>query len=88
MLDTVGAGGERLPIRCERVGVGEQPQAGLVGSLDGRAQLVSVNCTPKTSEPVVSMPPLAISLTTSTPRSACAATIARRPSTPAAAPPR
>ena len=56
--------------------------------VDGGAQVVGVNCTPKLSEPGVSMPPDAITLTTSTPRRACSATAARRPRPARPRPPR
>ncbi len=46
------------------------------------------NCTPSWSEPGVSIPPEAITLMTSTPRSTCSAIAARIASGPSATPPR
>jgi hypothetical protein len=77
VLEAVDAGVDGVPRAPQGVGVGEDVEPGLVPEVDDQRRSSAENCTPSWSLPGVSMPPDAITLITSTPRSTCSATAER-----------
>ncbi len=83
VLDSVHPGADGLPDAAQRMRVRQHPQSGRVPGRDARrAARRRLNWGAYTLVPGVTIPPLAITLMTSTPRSACSSTARRTPSTP------